>query len=114
MSFDFEKRSARRLLAAIEDGVLGTADTFHLIGEADPTLVHFIFEWIRAWYPASHPAADAVLGRLGEVCTRYPKAVQIAKSGGSDPLVAWFLDEYRYRDLRADEFIDLIVEKLEG
>ncbi len=114
MAFNSEKASARRLLGALEDGTLGVADTFYLVEDADPTLVYFIFTWLRAWYPASHPAADAVLGRLGALCSRYPKAARMAKAGQADALVAWFEEAHGYRDFRATEFIDLVVEKLEG
>lgn len=114
MAFDHEKRTARRLLGAIEDGTLDTPNIWYLVSEADPTLVYFIFSWIRAWYPAHHPAADGVLGRLADLLTRYPKSAQLAKEGAADALVAWFQDEYGYRDFRADEFITLIVDKLEG
>ena len=114
MSFKQEKREARRLLAAIEDGRLNATDTAHLVNDADPALVHFVFAWIRARYPSSHPAADGVLGRLTELCERFPKAARLAKEGESDSVVAWFEEEHDYRDFRADEFIDLIVEKLEG
>ena len=51
---------------------------------------------------------------LSELCTQHPKAARMAKQGESDSLVTWFEDEHGYRDLRAEEFIDLIVEKLEG
>lgn len=114
MAFDHEKRTARRLLGGIEDGRLSTADVWHMVNDADPTLVYFIFSWIRAWYPAHHPAADGVLGRLTDLLTRYPKSARIAKAGAADPLVTWFEDDHGYRDFRADEFISLIVEKLEG
>lgn len=82
--------------------------------DADPTLVYFIFAWLRAWYPSSHPASDGVLGRLSELCSQFPRAAKMAKEGGTDAVVAWFEDQYGYRDLRADEFVDVIVEKLEG
>ncbi len=114
MAFEFEKQAASRLLHAIEDGRLSTSDTFHLVDEADPALVHFIFAWLRAWYPPSHPASEAVLGRLGALVMRYPKAARLAKEGQGDAIVAWFEDAYDYRGFRAAEFIDLIVEKLEG
>ena len=114
MAFDMEKAAAKRLLGALEDGTLGASDTFHLVQEADPTLVYFVFTWLRAWYPPSHPASDAVLGRLGELCSRHPKAAKIAKDGKDDALVPWFEGSYGYRDFRAAEFIDLVVEKLEG
>ena len=114
MAFLQEKQEAHRILSGIEDGNLKVAETFYLIEDADPTLVYFIFAWIRAWYPSSHPAADGVLGRLSELCTQFPKAARMAKEGESDSLVKWFEDEYSYRDLRADAFIDVIVDKLEG
>ena len=84
-----------------------------MVKDADPTLVYFVFAWLRANYPASHPAADAILGRLGELCTKHPEAARIATKGG-DSLLEWFEDAYSYRDFAADEFIDLVVEKLEG
>lgn len=114
MSFAQEKREARRLIAAIEDARLNTRETFNLVTDADPALVHFVFAWLRAWYPASHPAADAVLGRLADLCTEFPKAARLAREGGADPIVAWFTEEHDYRDFRADEFVELVVEKLEG
>ncbi len=114
MEFDSEKAAAERLLGALEDGRLDAADTFYLVEKADPTLVYFLFAWLRAWYPPSHPAADAVLGRLGDLCSQYPAAARIAKEGQKDAVVAWFEDAYGYRDFRAAEFIALVVEKLEG
>jgi hypothetical protein len=114
MAFNMEKAAARRLLGALEDGTLGATDTFDLVGEADPTLVYFVFTWLRASYPPSHPASDAVLGRLGELCSRYPAAARIAQTGKADAVVDWFEDAYGYRDFRAAEFVDLVVEKLEG
>ena len=114
MAFEQEKQAAARILSAIEDGTHDALQTFHLIADADPTLVYLIFAWIRAWYPSSHSAADGVLGRLTELCAKHPTVTQMAKEGESDSLVAWFEDEYNYRDLPAAEFVDLVVEKLEG
>jgi len=114
MAFETEKQAARRLLSAFEDGRVNTSDTFAMVEDADPTLVHFIFAWLRAWYPPSHPAAEGVLGRMGELLSRYPKAAQIAREGARDSLVEWFEDAYGYRELRSAEFIELIVDKLEG
>ena len=114
MGFNMEKAAARRLLGALEDAKLGASDTFRLVEKADPALVYFVFTWLRARYPSSHPASDGVLGRLGELCSRHPKAARMAKDGKEDALVEWFEDAYNYRDFRAAEFIDLVVEKLEG
>ena len=114
MAFDSEKREARRLLAAIDDGTHNASDTFFMIKDADPTLVYFVFSWLRATYPASHPAADAILGRLGELCIKHPEAAKIATKGGSDSIVEWFEDAHSYREFTADDFIKVVVEKLEG
>jgi hypothetical protein len=48
MVFNIEKAAARRLLGALEDGKLEAPDTFQLVEEADPTLVYFVFAWLRA------------------------------------------------------------------
>ncbi|MCP4224881.1 MAG: hypothetical protein GY773_16210 [Actinomycetia bacterium] len=114
MAFDYEKREALRLLKGIEDGGHKPFQLAELVKAADPTLVFLVFGWFRAWYPSSDPAADGVLGRLAEVCTRYPAAARRAKAGEGDPIVEWFLDEHSYRELRANEFIELVVEKLES
>jgi hypothetical protein len=38
----------------------------------------------------------------------------MARTGGDDPIVTWFEDTYEYRDVDRDEFISMIVDKLEG
>lgn len=114
MAFEHEKRTARRMLAAIEDGGTSTYDAWQLFAYADPTLIHFIFAWLRAHYPSSNSMSDGVLGRLGALCTAHPKAARLAKQGEADSLVAWFEEGHAYRDLSADAFIDLIVDKLES
>lgn len=114
MAFEHEKRTARSILAAIEDAQLSATNTYHLIADADPTLVYFIFAWLRAHYPSHHPSSDGVLGRLGELCTEHPEAARIAKKGEADSIVAWFEEGHSYRTYAADEFINLIVDKLES
>lgn len=69
MAFEHEKRTARSLLAAIEDGTLDASDTYSILENEDPTLVYLVFMWIRATYPPSHPAADGVIGRLANLCS---------------------------------------------
>ena len=114
MAHEHEKRTARRILAGIEDGILSTYATWDLLSEADPALIYFLFAWLRAHYPSSHSASDGVLGRLGTLCTEHPKAARMAKAGETDSIVAWFEEAYSYRSLGADAFIDLIVDKLES
>lgn len=114
MSFEHEKRQALRMLEGIENGTMTASESHGLLRDADPTLVYFIFTWLRAYYHAGHPAAEGVLGRVVEICSRYPDVTRAIKVGEDDSIVAWFEDEYDYRDFQAAAFVDLIVEKLEG
>jgi hypothetical protein len=111
--FENEKSEALKILEGIENGTMTAVQSFQLIEQADPTLIHFIFTWLKQTY-SRHPAADAVLGRLLAVCSTYPAAAAIAKEGQADSLVEWFEEAYKYTDFGPREFIELIVEKLEG
>ncbi len=113
MAFNHEKQSALRILEGIERGTMNTSESFGALDDADPTLVYFIFKWLRESY-RGHPAAEGVLGRLGEVCTAHPALTRKAKTGGEDPVVAWFEGTYAYRDFTGSAFIDVVVEKLES
>lgn len=91
-----------------------TADeSYGQLREADPTLVYLMFKWLRKRY-RDHAAAEGVLGRLSDVCARHRDITRHAKGGEDDPVVGWFESTYSYKDLEASEFIDLVVEKLEG
>jgi hypothetical protein len=113
MAFEQERKAALRILDGIVEGTMSSADSYALVDEADPTLVYLIFTWIRARFGPSDPASDAVLGRLVEISNKSSVA-QKMKEGQQDPVVEWFEDAYSYRKLDKDEFIELIVEKLEG
>ena len=114
MDFDYEKRVAKRLLAAVEDGILSTSDAKPLYEEADPALVYLLFAWLRARYPSHHADSDGVLGRILALCQTSPKVARHLRNGEKDPIVGWFEETYSYRDLERDDFIACIVEKLEG
>lgn len=114
MAFEHEQRQALRILEGIEQGSMNAAESYNVTEDADPALIHFIFNWLRAHYPASHPAGDAVMGRLAALCAAYPAIARKAKAGATDSVVAWFEDAYAYRELDAKAFVALIVEKLEG
>ena len=114
MAFENEQREAMRLLTALENGGAPVSETAQLIADADPALVHLVFAWLRARYHGEHPAAEGVLGRLLEVSSGYDSVRKQLREGKADPIVGWFEEEYEYRDLRAEEFVGLVVEKLEG
>ncbi len=91
---------------------MSAADSFALVEDADPALIYLIFTWLRKNY-LEHVNADAVIGRLLAISGR-GSVPAMMKEGQADPVVQWFEDGYSYRELGAKEFIELIVEKLEG
>ncbi|MFT7521521.1 MAG: hypothetical protein ACI9MC_003672 [Kiritimatiellia bacterium] len=113
MSFMLEKREAMRMLEAIENASLPNEDIRPLLEDADPALVYFIFAWLRGRYGGGHPAGEGVLGRVVELCG-YSGVARQARVGERDAIVAWFAENYEYREFTRDEFIDLVVDKLEG
>lgn len=112
MALEQEQRAALRILEGIEEGTMTTTDSYGLVEDADPALIYLIFTWLRRRY-ADHPNSDAVIGRLVEVSGR-AKVAKLMKEGQADAVVEWFEDAYSYRELDKKQFIELIIEKLEG
>ena len=113
MAFDIEKRDARRFHDGLELGNLDIDTLAVLADQADPVLVYLVIQWLRARYQHD-PASEGVIGRVVELCQRSPSVPRRMKQGERDPLSEWFEDTYAYRDLDADQFIDIVVEKLES
>jgi len=113
MSFEEEKQSALSILEGIELGTMTAEESHELLKDADPTLVYFIFKWIRKRY-RDHEEAAMVMGRLNDIRNGYRSITRTAKAAEDDPIVQWFEGEHAYKDLEGAEFIDIIVEKLEG
>jgi hypothetical protein len=112
MSLEQHQREAHRILEGIEEGTMSASDSFALVEDADPALIYLLFTWLRKRY-ADDVNSDAVLGRLAAVSGRGSMAKKM-KEGQADPVVQWFEESYSYRKLEAKEFIELIIEKLEG
>jgi hypothetical protein len=112
MALEQERRAAMRILEGIEEGTMSANDSFELVESADPALVYLIVTWLRKRY-ADHPNSDAVIGRVVAISGRgaVPKRM---KEGQADPVVQWFEESYSYRELDKVQFIELIIEKLEG
>jgi hypothetical protein len=112
MALEQEQRAALRILEGIEEGVMSTSDSLALVEDADPALIYLLFTWLRKHY-ADHVNSDAVIGRLVAISGRGSVAKKM-KEGQADPVVQWFEESYSYRALGSKEFIELIIEKLEG
>lgn len=113
MSFDLEKRNAAHLLAMVENGSHSTSQMTQLYEDADPALIYLLFAWLRARY-LNHSAAEGVFGRIMDLCQSSPIVARKLKAGEQDAIVRFFEESYDYRDVERDEFISVIVEKLEG
>lgn len=112
MALEQEQRAALRILEGIEGGQMSTNDLSELLEDADPALVYLIFTWLRKHY-ADDVNADTVIGRLVELTGRNNLAARM-KEGQQDPVVRWFEETYSYRKLESKEFIEVIIDKLEG
>jgi hypothetical protein len=112
MALEQEQRAALRILESIEGGMMSATELFSLVDDADPALLYLIFTWLRKHY-SDHVNSDAVIGRLVELSGRGSIAAKM-KEGQTDAVVQWFEENYSYRKLESKEFVELIIEKLEG
>lgn len=116
MSGSTNKNDAMRLLQGLEQGTMNAVEARILAGTLDPVLVHIILRYLREVYPASNPAATAVLDRVVALTSGEPGLVAKVKEGEKDPVSAWFSSEYSFGDFRGRgaELLELIVDKLES
>ena len=116
MDINSQIREGIRLLEGLEDGLLSSSDCYNIFDTLDDVLVSLIIKYLRQKYPPTQPDAAGVMGRIVELSSTYPKVVEKVKSGDADPITEWFEDSYTYRDYYSDpeEFISLVVNKLEG
>jgi hypothetical protein len=104
-------QTALRILTGIEEGTMSATDSQTLVEEADPALVYLLFTWLRKRYK-DHENSDAVIGRLVDVSNRGSISKQM-NEGKADPVSRWFEEGYSYKDYAAQEFVEMIVDKLE-
>ena len=95
---------------------MSAADARTLAERLDPVLVYVIVRYLREVYPASHPAATAVLDRVVALTTAWPELVARSTAGEHDVVSKWFVSEYSFTEFRnrGAELIELIVDKLES
>jgi hypothetical protein len=112
MALEQEQRAALHILDSIEGGTMSAIELFTLVDDADPALLYLIITWLRKHYH-DHVNADVIGGRLVELSSKGTIAAKM-KEGQADPVVQWFEENYSYRKLEKTDFIELIIEKLEG
>lgn len=101
------------MMDALENASLSVDDARDMFEEADGALVYLLVTWLRERY-RGHSAAEGVLGRIVELMQRSPVSARLAREGETDAIARWFEETHEYREFDRDEFIDLVVEKLEG
>lgn len=116
MGTSTDRRTAGRLLSALENGGSSATDLRFVAETLDPVLLFIIIKYLRQNYPASDRAAGAVLQRVVELTQAYPALVARCGEGESDPISGWFASEHDFNEFkhRGPELIDLIVDKLES
>ena len=116
MNLTDQKPQALRLLAGLENGEIGTADASVIAETLDPVLLYMIVRFLRETYPASDPAATAVLHRVVEFTSSGSAVVQKCKEGEEDSVSEWFEMEHAFGDFRGRgaELIELITDKLDS
>ena len=107
---------ALRLLAGLESGSIDAVDLSQLVGRIDPVLVWGVIGYLRASYPASDPAAPAVLDRVVALTRTDPEVVAAVRAGEGDPVARWFLDTHGFAAWRGrgPQMIEELVDKLES
>jgi len=115
MNDSTDSNQAARLLHGLENGGMAAGEVRVLAQDLDPVLVHVILRYLRAVYPASDPAASAVLERVVRLTSGDPAIVRKAREGERDPVSRWFESEHAFAEFRGrgQDLIDLIVDKLE-
>src|SRR5437762_11906944 len=101
MSGSTNKNDAVRLLRGLEDGRMTAPEGALLAQHLDPVLVYVILRYLREVYPASNPAANAVLDRVVALTSAWPSIVAKSKEGEKDPVSEWFASEYAFEIGRA-------------
>lgn len=116
MNGSTNKNDAMRLLQGLEQGTMTAVEARILAGTLDPVLVHIILRYLREVYPASNPAATAVLDRVVALTSGSPELVAKIKEGEKDPVSLWFSTEHSWVEFRGrgSELLELIVDKLES
>jgi len=116
LSSPTDKNTALRLLRGLENGGMNAEDARSLAETLDPVLVYVIVQYLREVYPASNPAATAVLDRVVALTLAWSDLVAKSKQGELDVVSRWFASQYSFAEFRdrGTHLVELIVDKLES
>ena len=108
-------REVNHFMDIIEEGNSELSNAYNQLLEFDPLLTHFLLRYLHD----KHPITDRNAGpgrRLLELVTTYKDIARLANPPKNEPIIEWFEDSYNVKDFftNREEFVSLIVEKLEG
>lgn len=115
MDITTQIKETNRLLIGLEDGVLDANDSYLIAEKLDPVLVALVVKFLRKKYKG-RPEESGIITRILEVSKVYSEFVKKIQEGESDPIYEWFEETYDFKTYyqKPEEFIEVIVEKLEG
>lgn len=107
---------ALQLLNGLENGGRPLTELAAIAEDLDPLLLYGIVSFVRTSYPATDPAASAVLERVVELSTSYAGFVVQCQEGEDDPVGVWMREEIDLHSFRGrgDGLVKLLVDKLES
>lgn len=107
---------AVRLLRGLEAGGMTAGAARAIAEKLDPVLLYVVIRYLREVYPASNPAASAVLERVVALTKAWPGLVARSKEGEKDPVARWFASDQSYGDFRGRgaDLIALVADKLDS
>ena len=111
-----ELNKSLQLLDGLELGGRPITELAAIAEDLDPVLLYGIVTMLRANYPASDPAASAVLERVVALSRSYRGFVEQCKEGETDPVGEWMRKEIDLRGFRGrnEGFLTLLIDKLES
>lgn len=104
-----------RVLKAIDEGGLPPADVYAIVRDFDPLYTYFLMRYLREKNPINEYSSGGGERLLALVGT-YDDLGKLLKSPPKDSLIEWFDDSHSMQEFfnDPDQFVQLIVDKLEG
>ena len=113
MDLGLIKQRSLRFLEGLHDGRLGISDAYELLRELEPVLQYFLIRHVREASTRNPVAGEKLVelvGTYSDLSVKVPKEDEI--------LQEWFDDSHGMREFSSpekfEEFVDLILDKLEG
>jgi hypothetical protein len=116
MNTSTDPKAALALVHGLENGGVDTDALRRSAEDLDPVLLAAILRYLRAVYPASQPAASAVLERVVALTDAWPGLIELCQEGERDPVWQWFTSEHTLGSFRgrSEALIEILVDKLES